>query len=45
MERSPVRTTGPSPALGADTHAVLAALGLDEATIAALHEAGVIRAR
>ena len=44
MELTPVRTETPSPSLGAHTDQVMRELGLDDATIAALHAAGVIRA-
>lgn len=43
MDKSPVRTTGPSPSLGADTAAVLTELGFDAALIEALERAGITR--
>ena len=42
MDRTPVRTDTPSPGLGAHTDEIMRELGFDDATIAALHAAGVI---
>lgn len=42
MDRTPVRTPGPSPALGADTDDVLASLGLDAEALAHLRAEGII---
>jgi crotonobetainyl-CoA:carnitine CoA-transferase CaiB-like acyl-CoA transferase len=43
MEKTPVRTSGPSPMLGEHTASVLAELGFTDAEIAALHVSGVTR--
>ena len=45
MDKSPVRTPGPSPSLGADTDDVLADLGFDIDTIASLRARGVTQPR
>lgn len=42
MSASPLEAQGPSPVLGADTDAVLAAAGFEAAEIASLREAGAI---
>ena len=43
MEKSRAEVRGPSPRLGEHTREVMAELGLDDATIDALHAAGVVK--